>query len=284
MLASASEHYARQQSLARRTLLRARQLRFGPLDSLTALVVGAQILASRDASDSVPKMMAEQGIESDPLAAVIPTAFAGAANDGRDLRTLMDYTRSEMVTAKAFDMIVLGQVRDSARQASSVAMFVQPKVTGYVRMLTAPSCSRCAVLAGKHYRKNEGFQRHPLCDCRHIPASEDTADDLTTDPKAYFDSLDEAAQDRTFTKAGAQAIRDGADMGRVVNARRGMSTSQSGRLTRRRVLGQDVYTTTEATTKRGINRKVRLMPESIYEIADDQADALRLLKVHGYIR
>jgi hypothetical protein len=29
---------------------------------------------------------------------------------------------------------------------------------------------------------------------------------------------------------------------------------------------------------------VRLMPESIYEIAADRADALRLLKLYGYIR
>lgn len=284
MLASASEHFARQRNLARRTMLAARRARFGPLDSLTTLIVGAQVLAARDAVDSVPLMMAEQGIDSDPLGSAIATAFAGAANDGRDLRSLLDFSRSEAVTAQAFDRIILGQVRDTARQASSVSMFVEPKVTGYVRMLSAPSCSRCVILAGRYYRKSAGFQRHPRCDCTHIPATENTADDLRTDPVAYFNSLDEASQDRAFTKAGAKAIGDGADMGRVVNARRGMTTSQSGRLTRKRVNGQDVYTTTEATTKRGINRKVRLMPESIYEVATDRDDALRLLKVHGYIR
>lgn len=63
------------------------------------------------------------------------------------------------------------------------------------------------------------------CDCRHIPCTEDVADDLRTDPKAYFDSLSESEQSRIFTKSGAKAIRDGADMGRVVNARRGMSSS-----------------------------------------------------------
>src|SRR5690606_23965723 len=33
----------------------------------------------------------------------------------------------------------------------------------YVRMLTPPSCSRCTVLAGRWYRKNAGFARHPGC-------------------------------------------------------------------------------------------------------------------------
>lgn len=63
------------------------------------------------------------------------------------------------------------------------------------------------------------------CDCRHIPCPEAVADDLTTDPRAYFDSLSGPEQERIFTRSGAKAIRDGADMGRVVNARRGMSSS-----------------------------------------------------------
>ena len=41
-------------------------------------------------------------------------------------------------------------------------MGVRP-VGGYVRMVQAGACSRCVVLAGKWYRKNQGFQRHPGC-------------------------------------------------------------------------------------------------------------------------
>src|SRR5690606_25790677 len=99
--------------------------------------------------------------------------------------------------------------------------------------------SRCVILAGRFYRKNTGFQRHPGCDCRHIPASESVAGDLAVDPRAYFDSLTEAEQDKAFTKAGAEAIRAGADIGQVVNARRGMYTAQGQLLTR------------EGTTSRG---------------------------------
>ena len=115
------------------------------------------------------------------------------------------------------------------------------------------------------------------------------------------DALDAAQQDAIFTKAGADVIRRGADVAQVVNARAGMSTAQvatrgpgdrwtaSGRLTRSSTFGQGIYTTTEGMTTRGAaygargGKKVRLMPESILEIAEDDAEVLRLLKAHGYL-
>jgi hypothetical protein len=153
-----------------------------------------------------------------------------------------------------------------------VAVAARPKVKGYVRMVSAGACSRCIVLAGKRYRWNAGFLRHPNCHCRHIPAAEDTADDLRTDPRKTFDAMSEDEQEKAFTAAGAQAIREGADMGRVVNARRGMYTAGGRRFT------------TEATTRRGVNRRVRLMPEQIYtEAKGNRDEAIRLLRLHGFI-
>src|SRR5690606_34810087 len=116
------------------------------------------------------------------------------------------------------------------------------------------------------------LQRHPQCDCIHVPAVEDTADDLRTDPRAYFDSLSEAEQDRIFGKAAAQAIRDGADMSRVVNARRGMYTAGGLRLSR------------EAATRRGIGRPSRLMPEQLYPDACSRDEAVQMHRLHGYLR
>ena len=109
------------------------------------------------------------------------------------------------------------------------------------------------------------------CDCRHIPSTEVVAGDLVTDPSAYFDSLSLEEQNRVFTNAGARAIREGADMGRVVNARRGMSMAQ--------VAGRELLVTSERA-RRG---RVRLMPESIFEVARSREEALRLLRTHGYI-
>ena len=289
MLASAEAHYVRQQRITAAALTAARRARFGSLDRLVAVVAAGQVLAARDSAASVPLMLAEQGIETDVAGVVSARALAGSASDGRGLRGLLDFTRDPRVTDYLFALIVSTQLQDAARGAASVAIAARPKVTGYVRMLNPPSCSRCAVLAGRRYRWNAGFERHPKCDCRHVPASEDTAGDLTTNPHAYFESLSKAEQDSAFTKAGAQAIRDGADAGQVVNARRGMETAQRGRLTRTKAFGQDLYVTSEGMTKRGTayaargGKKVRLMPESIYELAEDRADAIRLLKAHGYI-
>lgn len=105
---------------------------------------------------------------------------------------------------------------------------------------------------------------------------------MTVDPVAYFDSLTRAEQDKTFGAAGAEALRADANMGQVVNARRGMTTAQVG--------GRKILTTTEGTTRRGLasrvrggNRLPRLMPEQIQALATDRADYLRLLNMNGYM-
>lgn len=205
-------------------------------------------------------------------------------------------------------------VIDAARAGEAAASATHREVTGYTRMLNLPSCSRCVVLAGKFYRWNEGFERHPLCDCRHIPSSEAVAGDLTIDPAAYFEALPTAdalrrqypdltvqmrrdaglvSQEDVFTVAGAEAIRLGADINQVVNARRGMQRAQ--------VYGRDVLMTREGITRFGVfgrsrgdfekqrgrryqaSRHVRLMPETILRDATDRDDAIRLLKLHGFI-
>jgi hypothetical protein len=104
-----------------------------------------------------------------------------------------------------------------------------------------------------------------------VPAREDTADDLRTDPKRYFDSLSAAEQSRQFTVAGAEAIRSGADVAQVVNARSGMYSAAGQSLTR------------SAAGIRG-QGGIRLMPEQILREANgDRDEALRLLKRFGYL-
>jgi hypothetical protein len=76
-----------------------------------------------------------------------------------------------------------------------------------------------------------------------------------------------------------------------------MTTAQSGRLIPKNINGQQVFTTTEGTSRRGLayqrlnenvpNGKkrvpVRLMPESILALAKDRDDAIRLLRLHAFI-
>lgn len=279
----------------------ARAARYGSLPALVDTLAAGQHVAALTALAAVPRMLTEQGIGPDADAETRVRALTYTASDGRSLDGLMDYTRTDEVTSAQFDQIVFTQLADVAVSASVLAAAVRPAVTGYVRMLEQPSCSRCVVLAGKFFRRNTGFQRHPRCDCRHIPSAENVAGDIRTDPGEYFGSLSKAEQDGAFTKAGAEAIRNGADIGQVVNARAGMSTAQglrgansrftaSGRLARVDAFGRPIYQTTEGMTKRGRARQararnyIRLMPESIVEMAgNDRAELLRLLKAHGYI-
>lgn len=279
MLQSALDHYRAEQRITAAGLIALRRSRFDTLDALMRAALGYQLLAAREASAAVPLMLAEQAIDVSAEATTRPSALAGWASDGRAIRGLLDYTRDPSVTGPMFDRIVSTQLQDVARQAAAIEMAVRPQVTSYVRVLNPPSCSRCAVLAGRIYRKSSGFRRHPRCDCRHVPTTRSEAGGLTTDPRAYFDSLDQPEQDRIFTKAGAEAIRLGANMGKVVNARRGMATAQSGRIAAQGAFGQRLFTTVEAAPRGA----VRLMPESILAVAEGDAEAIRLLRAHGYI-
>jgi hypothetical protein len=253
---------------------------------LLAQVSAAQLAAARGARGYVDRVLrVARGGRLRPAGHVVPERLAGVASDGRPLETLLfqpalttlreiesgrPVRESTVIGYAQLDMIVRTQVADAGRMATGVEIAATPTL-GYVRMVNPPACSRCVILAGRFYRWNSGFQRHPNCDCIHIPAAEASADDLTTDPRAYFDSLPEAEQDRIFTQAGAHAIRDGADIGRVVNARRGLYTAGGRRLTR------------EGTRRRGA-RRVRLMPEQIYRDANgDRDEAIRLLRLHGYL-
>lgn len=292
MLQSALEHYRRQQRITAAGLASARTARRRGAGRVSQVVTAFQVLAARDAARSVEDMLAEQNISVDPDAEIVPASVAGVASDGRSLDTLFE----QADTDRMFDLMVATQLQDAARMVASMGVTVRDQV-GYVRMLNPPSCSRCAVLAGKWFKWNQGFQRHPRCDCRHVPARETNWHGLTTNPDDYFHSLGAAEQDRIFTKTGAQAVRDGADVGQVVNARRGMQRAQ--------VFGQDVWRTLEGTTRRGyaytqigVNRtldrriageryfrtqNVRVMPETIYALAKDREDAIRLLKLNGFV-
>lgn len=286
------------------------------VDELTALLMGGQERAVMGADEYVAAALAEAGTVIDPDVEINPSRLVGVASDGRPIDTLLE---NAVINAKraveqapesgsvaalqawngvGLDSLMLymhTQIADAARVATGLAVATRPGA-GYVRMLVPPSCSRCVILAGRFYRYSDGFLRHPKCNCRHIPAREDTAEDLRTDPMAYFGSLTTAQQDKLFTRAGAQAIRDGADINQVVNARRGAhGLDVAGRVRRQDVYGQQLHTTTEGVTKRGIAGKVlrergrnarrtpRLMPEAIYELAGSREEALQLLRMNGYV-
>lgn len=252
--------------------------------------VGAAQLANATAGASYSAdSLAQQGLYEAPDAFVNPAGFAGVAADGRSLDGLL-YSTAPYVKnliksghapdvamragSKHIEMLTKTTVADAGRGAAGVDIASRRGV-GYVRMLNPPSCSRCSVLAGRFYRWNAGFRRHPGCDCVHVASTQKAIDGagsegLIHDPYEYFNSLSEAEQDKLYTKSGAQAIRDGGDLFQVVNSRRGMKPGG--------------LVTTEGTSRRGnFGRKGRLTPEGIYAQNLSRADTLKLLESNGYI-
>ena len=294
-------------------------------------------LASAAAADGyVDAVVDAEGADPDRVGRVRPEAFAGAAADGRPLDSLMLLS---LITTKqgiagglsVDDALMRGlnqalrlsssEVTQAGRNAVGSSMAGKRTIQGYVRVVQPPACARCIILAGKEYGWNKGFQRHPKCDCIHLPTTliargqsrrgslnSDRYSPTTRpgqggrgflDPNAYFNGLSRAEQDRVFTAAGARAIREGADMGQVVNARRGMYTTTA--------YGRVLRATREGTTTRGyfyrqeraraiargrvpadIGRRYRLttprlLPEQIFELAESRDEAIAMLRRFGYL-
>lgn len=252
-------------------------------DEAFVVVSAGQALAASTANDYVGASLAEQGVDPPAAGRIRPQAFAGVASDGRPLDSLLlagpvntyralsrGASRAEARAAGMAELTMLAdtQTADAGRAAVGVGIASTHRV-GYARQLSAGACARCAVLAGNYYEWNAGFLRHPHCRCTHIPVSENIRGDITTDARAYFESLDTDRQNRLFTNAGAEAIREGGDVGQVVNARRGMTAAG---------------TTTEGTARRfGATTDARLMPERTYREAASRDEAIELLRRHGYI-
>jgi hypothetical protein len=293
------------------------------LPEAVAAVARAQVVAAAESGPYLDQLLEEYGLPAVGEARVNIAGLAAIASDGRPLDSLIYHPAisalqtiqaggsvDQALATGAFsaDLITRTQVADAGRVADGVNVAADRNLQGYIRMLTLPSCSRCIILAGKFYAWNAGFERHPACDCVHVPSTEDNLEDLRTNPSKLFESLSEAEQNKIFTIAGAQAIRDGADMNQVVNVRRGAAGLNAaggrvtpaevkvlrggrgiGRLQATKVAGQDVLISTEGTTRRGLagrrlNGRARLMPEQIYKIAgDDRDEALRLLYRNGYL-
>jgi len=253
--------------------------------------------------------LADQGLYEAPAHFVNASAFAGLASDGRSLAGLLyapvphtktliagglDPRAALQQGGKFLTTLTRTQVADAGRGAASVDTVARPRI-GYVRMLNPPSCSRCSVLAGRFYRWNAGFRRHPRCDCIHVQTTAVHAarsEGLIHDPYDYFKSLSPAEQDKAYTKAGAQAIRDGGDIFQVVNSRRGMTyAGESSDGTSRGQALKSAFTS-EGTSKRGNFRSLsgdstrgrRLTPEAIYELnGSNRAAVLADLEKYGYI-
>jgi len=264
---------------------------------MVGMVASGKQYNASGATDYVSTMLSLQGVAPEPAGVVASDLFGASAADGRPLGSLlympaihgqqalasgMSESAAWQVGLSSLQMIVATEVADAGRSAVGVGMMSDRRVTGYVRTLSSAPCGRCSLLADKWYSTFEAasFERHPRCNCSAAPAADrKSIAPAKSNSDAYFRSLTSAQQDKVFTKAGAQAIRDGADMSQVVNARRGMSAVQQ-------------WTTTEGTTTRGVfggytdagrAAKVRLTPEGIYKLSATREESVSMLREYGYL-
>ncbi|MFJ9612666.1 VG15 protein [Streptomyces noursei] len=289
--------------------------------ALIAVFAQMQARAAADADAYVSACLLAQEIDPAPAGRLDPTAFAGRAADGRPLESLL---YRPVITTKALigrgaaestaferglaELLAItnSEIADAGRSATGARIASDRACAGYVRMASAKACARCAVLAGRVYAFNHGFKRHRRCHCYHVPMGrkdrwKQRAQTYVEDPREHFNRLTRAEQDRLYTAAGARAIREGADVTQVVNARRGLYTADA--------FGRQVQATREGTRRRSspfvrheLARAIergqlsrghtgrgwcpqtpRLTPEAIYKIADSRDEVIRMLKHHGYL-
>ncbi|MEV6448460.1 hypothetical protein [Amycolatopsis sp. NPDC051716] len=244
---------------------------------------------------------------SRPLGELATAAFVGRATNGLPLSSLMDfafsyYRRALALHAPPSEAKAMGlarllrytstEVADSGRLSVHVGSVLEPEVAGYERVVHLPACGRCIQLAGRLYRYSTGFLRHPRCDCSMKPVTRDqwhTQRPANT-PAALFAAMTRAQQDQAFGPGGAEAIRAGADLSRVVNARRKGSVYVAG--------GREY--TRDSTTARGVGRQLgqvnrkrgqryrrsstaRPTPAQLVNAARDENELVNQLRRFGYI-
>lgn len=202
--------------------------RVGP--SLVRVASAAQLSAATAATAYVPAVLDETGQPDRPEALIRPRAFAGVSSDGRSLATALEggirQAKAGIGAGSSVDDAMVGgrkwleqalqtAVSDAARDATAASIAVR-QTMGWVRMVTPPCCSRCAVLAGQWYRWNVPLPRHPGCDCQFIPTAENVAGDFTTDPMELY----RRGLIKDLSADQRKRIDEGADLTRVLNESR----------------------------------------------------------------
>ncbi|MFT7836928.1 hypothetical protein Q5530_12330 [Saccharothrix sp. BKS2] len=248
------------------------------------------------------------GAVSAPLALLVASAFVGLAANGLVLDALMDFAFGYYRRARAADLpetearalglaklltYVSTETNDTARLALHVGAVVEPEIAGYERVVTLPACGRCILLSGRLYRYSTGFLRHPRCDCtmRPITSEQWREGGSSHSPKALFGSMTRAQQDKAFGKGEAAAIRAGADIGRVVNARRSGQVYVAGgyEFTREAITGRGIGRQLGELAKRGGRYRRSQVPrptaaQLITALGQDQVELIRQLRRFGYLR
>ncbi|WP_181771277.1 VG15 protein [Amycolatopsis pittospori] len=223
---------------------------------LVSAISTGQINAAALAAPYVSDVLADEPTVAQPPA-VIPAAFAGVTTTGLPLASLADLLFVRLLAdigagMSTADALLSGlrraltytatEITDAGRTATHVQLIADTRAAGYERVVRLPACDRCIILAGRLYRYSQGFRRHPRCDCTMTPVTREQwrEENLANHPRALFDAMTEHDQNSRFGAGNAAAIRAGADLSQVVNARRA-AMPIAGR-----------WTTTQGISSRGL--------------------------------
>jgi hypothetical protein len=272
-----------------------------------AVVEQAQVDTASLAPVYVAAVLVAADLLATPVAAVVAAAFAGYATNGLPLATLFDlafarYRRALALGVPTSEARAMGlsrlltyaatEISDTSRLAVTAASVADSRVVGYERIVYLPACGRCILLAGRLYRFSTGFRRHPQCDCgMHPVIRAQWESHRDNNPRALFAAMTRAQQNKAFGTDDAEAIRAGADISRVVNARR------RGALY---VAGGHEYTR-DSTTVRGAGRRMgelarrpgdryrstridRPTAAQLVNTARDETELVQQLRRFGYLR
>ena len=244
-----------------------------------------------------------------------PAGFAGQTASGAPLGALLSsYGPAYQVllgkgfTTSAASAAVRGNIqRDIANEVTQAnynslysGTLGARSVRGYKRILIgATNCSRCVVLAGARYYV-EGFQRHPGCNCAHVPvnAEADASTDFNSatqvDGRRYYESLSPAG--RLHVAGNSQANREALD-----------AAAKSGTTDFNKTINQwtpnipkagspgsplaadqgvdkaGLYTLDMASVSRTGRAGRPTVKSTVMRDADNTADARRLLEERGFI-
>jgi hypothetical protein len=244
---------------------------------LVTVLSAAQLAAAQAGQSFVPDLLEETGQLDEPEAVVRPQAFSGVAADGRSLLGLL---RSSVVHAKEasgrgsapqqaldaggswLDGLVQTAVSDAGRGSVQANVAVRKDI-GFVRQVVPGCCGRCAILAGRWYRFDAGFARHPRCRCYAVPATESKTGGLATDPNQLFSK----GLVRGLTKDQQTRLAAGEDRNKVINASRDMW--------RATLTDQKAPGVPDAVIRRGL--------EDIFASTRSRVEALTEMQAQGYL-
>ena len=210
---------------------------FTALPKATRIAYESALLAGSRAGTYVG-----QSVGGSTAVKVVPEKLISGTDIYSELASVARYVQSDIDRGLPVDQAMqrggvrAGRVssnvaRDTGRQSASLGIMADTRAKGFVRYLKSPSCGRCTILAGKVYAWNDGFKRHPNCDCQHRPLNDpdfETAETIVETPQQAFDNMSKAEQDKAFGKEQAEEVRAGKNPISVVNrSQAGMSYPRS---------------------------------------------------------